>query len=205
MDLDREALEQGVAQQKLSGKARIVLRAPCDLTGLLDALPAPGRASSADVEKLLSLLHSPRPFNDSYDLVLSMGLLTQMFQLVEDTGLQSSDSLKLVLALRRHHLRTLFTLTRKGGAFVLATDVVSTTTAPELKDCSEASLGEQLARLVENRNFFTGANPAAIWKELTDDPEFETHTRDIESHDPWMWPLASTHAYLTWAVTVRVR
>jgi hypothetical protein len=120
--------------------------------------------------------------------VLSTGVLTQMFQ---------TSDIASVLAVRTRHLRLLFQLARPGGAFVLVTDVVSTATAPDLAHCAEADLPVRLAQLIEERNFFTGANPAAIWKELNESPEFSA-----VSHDPWLWPVTKAHQYLTWAVTV---
>jgi hypothetical protein len=66
-------------------------------------------------------------------------------------------------------------------------------------------LGTVLSELIESRNFFTGANPSAIGKELTEDPEFAGRTRSIESNGPWLWPVTAAHDYLTWGVTVRLK
>jgi len=127
----------------------------------------------------------------AFDIVISAGLLTQLL-------LDAADP----PAVRRRHLQLLFDLVRPGGAFVLVTDVVSSASAPAIRERAERDLPDLLARLIEERNFFTGANPAAIWKQLTEDPEFTARCARIESHDPWLWPVTSSHDYLTWAVTV---
>src|SRR5437868_8579473 len=54
VDLDRDAIEDGIARQQLSGCAHVVLHAPCDL--IEEQLP-----------------------ERRFDLVLSAGLITQMF------------------------------------------------------------------------------------------------------------------------------
>jgi hypothetical protein len=138
-------------------------------------------------------------------VVLSAGLLTQMFQSIADRALPPAPTVQLVLALRQAHLHTLFDLTRRGGVFILLTDVVSTATAPQLRSCADAQLGELLAELIEARNFFTGTNPAAIWQTLTSDPELAVRCAELAAHDPWRWPVTQAHDYLTWAVSVRTR
>jgi hypothetical protein len=181
VDIDPEALASALRRQPPPG-GRVVLHALCDLI-------------AADYTTLGG------PFN----MVLSAGILTQMFQTIEDLDLPKDIELRRVLALRSRHLRLLFDLLAPGGVFILVTDVVSTATAPELNTCCEASLSEHLETLIEARNFFTGANPAAIWKELTERPEFAGRIQRIESHDPWLWPVTESHKHLTWAVTVYTR
>ena len=126
-----------------------------------------------------------------------------MFQSVEDMGLPSEATLRLVLALRRRHLDALLELVRPGGASVLISDVVSTASARDLAICPAHELSDRMARLIEERNFFTGANPSAIWQELTGDPLFSDRIADIKVHDPWLWPITASHDYLTWALTLR--
>src|SRR5215470_12658620 len=59
VDLDREAIEVAIGRQQVSGSTRLVVHAPCDLSGE-EQLP-----------------------QGPFDLVLSAGLITQMFQSVE--------------------------------------------------------------------------------------------------------------------------
>jgi len=85
---------------------------------------------------------------------------------------------------------------------VLVSDVVSTASAPDLATCPEHELTDRLARLIDERNFFTGANPSAIWQELSGDPLFRDRIAEIKVHDPWLWPVTTSHDYLTWALTL---
>ena len=107
------------------------------------------------------------------------------------------------MALRHRHLDTLLELVTREGASVLVSDVVSTATAPDLAICPEHGLPQRLAELIEASNFFTGANPSAIWQELNGNPLFVDRIAGIKVHDPWLWPVTASHNYLTWALTLR--
>ena len=137
-DIDREALEAAVGRQHLPDAARIVLHAPCDLSGIL----AGGECADDVLHRIRA--HSLE-LDGPYDLVLSAGLLTQMYQSAEDLDFAEPATLDLVLELRRQHLRLLFDLVRPGGAFILVTDVVSTASAPDLRTCAAERLESRLA------------------------------------------------------------
>jgi hypothetical protein len=198
VDLDAAAVEAAIARQRPTLAAAVVVHAPYDLTGILE------RLGSDDVSGLLDRIQRPTlGLPSPFDVVLSAGVLTQMFQSVEDVGLPSEPTLRLVLALRRRHLGALLELVCPGGASVLVSDIVSTASAPDLAICPEHELANRLARLIEEQNFFTGANPSAIWRELSGDPVFSDRIAEITVHDPWLWPVTASHSYLTWALTLR--
>jgi hypothetical protein len=198
VDLDAAAVEAGIARQRPSPSGSVVVHAPYDLTGVLD------RLGSDDVSGLLDRIQRPTlGLPSPFDVVLSAGVLTQMFQSVEEIGLPSETTLRLVLALRRRHLVALLELVCSGGASVLVSDIVSTASAPDLAICPEHDLTNRLTKLIEEQNFFTGANPSAIWQELSGDPVFSDLLAEIKVHDPWLWPVTASHGYLTWALTLR--
>ena len=198
VDLDPEAVAAGIdRQQPLMGGA-VVTHAPFDLTGVLD------RVRSDNGSGLLESIQRPTVgLPGPFDVVLSAGVLTQMFQSIEEVGLSAEPTLRLVLALRHRHLDTLLELVTRGGASVLVSDVVSTATAPNLAICPEHGLPQRLAELIEASNFFTGANPSAIWQELNGNPLFVDRIAGIKVHDPWLWPVTASRHYLTWALTLR--
>ena len=85
----------------------------------------------------------------------------------------------------------------------MLTDVVSTATAPDLVTLREDQLEARLVELIEMRNFFTGTNPAAIWNLLVHDPDLAACIERQTFHDPWIWPITKSYAYLTFALTLR--
>ena len=138
-----------------------------------------------------------------FDVVLSAGVLSQILQLFAAARLRSEETIGLVLEARRQHLRLLLDLTHAGGAFILVTDVVSTATAPDLLALHEDLLEERLVELIEARNFFTGTSPTAIWNLLLHDQELAACIEYRTFHHPWIWPITKSHAYLTYALTLR--
>ena len=200
VDLDRAALEAAVARQQPPDASWIRLHAPHDLTGVINEL-AHGSSADALMERMrafrLPLEGSP------FDVVLSAGVLSQIFQLFADARLRAEETVGLVVEARRQHFQLLLDLTRAGGALVLVTDVVSTATAPDLAALREDQLEARLVELIEARNFFTGTNPTAIWNLLVHDPELAACIEHRTFHDPWIWPITKSHAYLTCALTLR--
>jgi hypothetical protein len=69
---------------------------------------------------------------------------------------------ELVMAVRNRHLEIILELLNPRGVGVLVTDFVATETAPELAQLDELLLPRAAAKWIEERNFFTGANPFAI-------------------------------------------
>jgi hypothetical protein len=200
VDLDRAALEAAVARQQVPDVSWIRLHAPHDLTGVIDELT---HGSSADALKerirafRLPLQGSP------FDVVLSAGMLSQMFQSFADARLRADETVGLVVEARRQHFQLLLDLTRAGGACVLVTDVVSTATAPDLAALREDQLEARLGELIEARNFFTGTNPTAIWNLLAQDLELVARIEHRTFHAPWIWSITKSHAFLTCALTLR--
>jgi hypothetical protein len=78
-------------------------------------------------------------------------------------------------------------LTRPGGRLVLVTDVVSSTTFPDLARIPADRLGGTVLRLIQARNFFTGANPFVLWRLLQTEPDLAGQTADVQLVGPWLW------------------
>ena len=203
VDIDADAVRAGISHQMASEDHGFVVHAPFDLTGVLDRLAAYSVTSGNVTELLAEISRSASGLPGPFDIVLSAGVMTQLFQCVADLKLPARASLALILGLRLRHLKELLELTRPGGRCILVSDVVSTASAPYLRKCAEDELPGLLAKLIEQRNFFTGANPAAMWQQLIGDPSLRVLFTDIETYDPWLWPVSTSHAYLTWALSLR--
>jgi hypothetical protein len=154
VDLDVAAVRAGLARQGLAQAEAIQVHGPLDLSGILDRLPT-DRPDENAADSLRDLLAHHRCVVPGwpFELTMSAGLLTQLLQSVIDSSLAPRDVAPVSLALRDKHLADLVHLTRPGGTLVLVTDVVSTTTAPQLLEAAPAELEDQMAELVASRNF----------------------------------------------------
>jgi hypothetical protein len=195
VDLDPAPAEAAVRRAGPGGRAHVV--APVDLTGALDLLAGVGDGSATlDVLGARLDAHLVDLPGAPFDATVSLGVLTQLMQAVIDGGVSAEHVPALSLAVRDKHLRDLVALTRPGGTCVLVTDIVSTTTAPELLDAGTDALEGHLARLVATRNFFTGTNPYRLVE------RFEARA-DIAAArwvGPWLWQLTADRAHLAAAV-----
>jgi hypothetical protein len=210
LDLDDEALAQGVARQGVAGHPSLHHYGGVDVTGMLEAIASwsphtPIRpedlAACADepVRHIGALLPGP------FDCVASTCLLSQLIlSLVYAVGEGHPQFLGLMQAVRAGHLRLLTHLLAPGGTAVLITDVVSSETFPTLGSIPEGSLAGLLNQLVRDRNFFHGVNPAVLSSLPAQDPILKAQVADLELIPPWRWDLGP-RLYLVWAMRYRKR
>jgi len=177
-----------------------------DLTGILELLEWV-QEGHTDVDQVLSALaiHQTEVPGAPFDVTVSLGVLTQLFQAVVDAGFTSDQVPRVSLALRNKHLHDLVRLTRPGGTCVMVTDIVSTATAPHLLHTPETELEPEMARLVAARNFFTGANPYRIVAVLEDDPEFREEVCNVCLSNPWLWAVTRDRHHLVCAIIISRR
>jgi hypothetical protein len=203
VDLDVDAVRAGLASLGLAHSEAIQVHGPIDLSGILDRLPPGGLGQ--DAAGLLDLLAHHRCVIPSqpFAVTLSAGMLTQLLQSVVDASLTPTDIVPVCLALRDKHLLDLVHLTRSGGTLILVTDVVSTTTAPQLLNATRTGLEGQMAELVASRNFFTGTNPYRIIALLEEDERFRDLVVDVRMVEPWLWRVTADRDHLTCAILAR--
>jgi hypothetical protein len=96
-------------------------------------------------------------------------------------------------------------LTRPGGALVIVTDIVSTTSAPWLLQVADAQLEDEMASLIASKNFFTGTNPYRIVALLEEEPSLAEHVCDVELLDPWLWAVTPDRHHLITAIVAHRR
>jgi hypothetical protein len=205
VDVDPDAVCSGLARRGVAGSTAARVHGPLDLTGILDRLPAqagdrPQEERAANT--LLEVLDGHRcavpgrPFG----VTVSACALTQLLQSVVDSALAPQAAVRVILGLRDKHLGDLLRLTRPAGTAVLITDVVSTTTAPQLLTATPAELGERMAALVAARNFFTGTNPYRIVALLGGDERFRDLVSEVRLLDPWLWRVTADRQHLVCAI-----
>jgi hypothetical protein len=124
-------------------------------------------------------------------------VLTQLLQSVVTSSLDADDTIAVSLAVRDRHLADLANLTAEGGAMVLITDVVATTTAPQLRTAGD--LEAAMEDLVGGGNFFTGANPYRVAALV--EARFESTTLTA----PWLWAVTPDRSHLTCAIVATHR
>lgn len=199
VDIDESALREGVARQGLHDDPRIAIHGPVDVTGCLQELCQLDRSSSLEVvREITTALGTSRPTYEvpAADVVLSTGLLSQ---LVEIATLSISSEhvgfVELVQALRLQHLRMLAELTRPKGTMILTSEVVSSTTAPQLLTTTEQDLPSVLSLLLLQGNFFSGLHPGLIGQTLQTDPVLSEQIEHLQVEGPWLWDfVARTYA-----------
>lgn len=210
VDLDPEALIEGVKRQGMTGPGRLHLHAAIDVTGVagLMALWSPENPPT-DRELGFCIEHAaeaPAPeLAGPFDVVGSTCLLTQLIHAaIGAVGETHPRLLDLIMAIRQRHLLLMAELLAAGGTGVLVSDIVSTDTAPALADAAETQLPELVARLINERNFFTGANPAVLHRLFVTDPRIQPLVTDVQLSRPWLWRLGS-RSYAVCSLTVRRR
>lgn len=200
VDLDGEAMAEALHRHDLQSDHRIRLHGGCDVSGLLDA--APGEADERNLAAAIDN-HALPLIAETYDVVLSAGVLTQLFQSVAEYGLDPDATIALTLRMRDHHLTELTRLVRRGGHAILVTDTVATSTAPRLHEVAEDELEPAMAALVADSNFFTGTNPYRVVAVLEEGTPFAGLIAEVRLHDPWLWAVTPDREHLTYAITWR--
>jgi threonine dehydrogenase-like Zn-dependent dehydrogenase len=174
VDIDEPAMVHGAALQGATGAVQLHC---ADVTGPLPDVLARG----------------------GFDVVASTCLLSQLVRAaVQAWGADHPQVGERALALRDRHLELLVELARPGGRAILVTDFVSDTTYPRLLTIGDDDDLAALERtLVEARNFFTGANPFAIRRAISN--HAAVASQRVEGR--WIWRPAD-RAFLVVALSV---
>ncbi len=197
VDVDGESLARAVRRTPQPSDS-VLLHAPVDIAAPLLSLTSndlqPVAENSEHVAASLQALSAAdadlgiRP--RSCAAVVSLCLLTQLVgsltEMISETHPLYASAVR---AIRIGHLRRMLQLLRPGGIAVLVTDIVSSETVPELPDTPEAELGPLIRRLVNERNFFTGVNPAVVLSDLNMLERLPSGPEVAQVFDPWLWHM----------------
>ncbi|MFT5327701.1 MAG: hypothetical protein ACI8P0_005593 [Planctomycetaceae bacterium] len=212
VDLDEDALADGVRRARLeNAQGTIHLHAGLDLCGVFSGLanidPTDEAATQGDIAALAEAameFSTPaglgRSITAGFDTVASVGLLSQLIEGILSRIPNPETALPLITAVRTRHLRLLLQLARPGGYGVLVTEIVSSDSASEIASTSEEALPVLLRNVLQQENFFTGLNPAALLTTFHNDPELSQIVARVQTHAPWKWDFL----YRTYAVTAFV-
>ncbi|HET6146986.1 MAG TPA: hypothetical protein VFH68_05600 [Polyangia bacterium] len=202
VDLDEEALRRAVARQNPTVAAKLVTRAPIDLSGAMAELPRWSGAtlSSAHLARLARTAFDNvmAALPDRYDTVLSACLLSQIMHGCH-VALGSHAQLAAIgAALAAAHLRALLTLARPGGRVVFVTDTVSSETYPLVELWGEQAPGALLAQLDQVNNVLSGTSVSFLRRVLSAETSLMAgRPRLIE---PWLWQMHPDVTMLVYAL-----
>lgn len=205
VDLDRRALDRGVADQRAEGHPQLRLFGGVDLTGMLDVLATWSPTTAIHTDDLRRLAESPTrlippALGGPYDVVASTCLLRPILGAIyHAVGEGHPQFAELVRAIRAGHLRLLNDLVAPGGASLLITDIVSSDTLPGLPELPEPALPGLLRQIDTEKNHFHGVGPADLAAAFR---RSASPGASLSSASPWRWTLHS-RVYLVWALQSR--
>jgi hypothetical protein len=203
VDVDGKALMRAVARQPAPVRARLKRHA-LDLSGLSPrrlerwrrAPPEPSEieaAAAGAMEGILDKLEGPA--GGAFEVVASTCMLTQLaFSVARALGDRHPALEAVRLALMRTHLSTLISLVTPGGAALLATDLVSSTTFDLPRDRDAAEL---MREVVQKGAGYFAANPEILAGLLS-----EVATPELLP--PWLWTGPLERTYLVYALRLRL-
>jgi SAM-dependent methyltransferase len=207
VDLDENALARAVERLDENAAGRVQRYCPIDLSGILPVLESwvlHRNPSNAEISAVIrTALAAPRPDVGAFDVVASTCMLTQLIDSVYMAlPTEHPRCVELVMAVRNRHLEIILELLNPGGVGVLVTDFVATETAPELAQLDELLLPQAAMKWIEERNFFTGANPFAIRDYYNRSREPGPCAENAQVKGPWRWDIGAKQLAVC-AVTFR--
>lgn len=208
VDLDGEALVQGVARQGLKDNPAVRCYGGLDVTGMIDDLAAWTPASALTPEDVAALVREPVRQVDSvisgpFDVVASTCLLSELVDgVVRAVSVRHPRFVELLHSVRLGHLHLLAHLLARSGTAILISDCVSSETFPALGSVPDDELPATLARLIREGNFFHGLNPFRIIALFRDNPILAREAASPKLLRPWRWDFGP-RLYAVWAIRFR--
>jgi hypothetical protein len=210
VDLDDEAISEGVNRQLPGEQPQLHQHGHCDITGVTHLLAnwsADSVPTNDELDACLAELAQVPQLGlpSNFDVVASVCVLTQLFDSVVGTlGESHPRFVEFITAIRTQHLQLMLNLLRPGGTGVLITDIVASTTLPQLLTIPDADLLPTISRAINERNFFTGTNPAILESLFRTHPAIAPQVTRIRHSPPWRWQLLNkVHAVYAIEVTRR--
>lgn len=213
VDIDPVAMDFGIKRQMVDrqGDLHRIQCCAMDLCGWT-AIPEPVLQSLQspspmwpEILSSISKYTVPMPDSESFDVVASMCVLSQIVSPVMEVSANDPDPAQLSIAVqcRRAHLDLMWRLAGDHGAVVLITDFVATDSSPDLWYMASDQLAQKMMQLIRDGNFFSGVNPRVIASDIASHPRVKTGAARVQLHPPWLWKLYDARGYLVAAFTVQ--
>ena len=202
IDIDRDAVVGGVERQLGESDEpheKISVPEPWELTGIANLLTRFSSSAPSDQSAMLDTMFqrlresNVAPWAGAFDVVASVGLLSQLVHSVTQWMEGQAEMLRVIQAVRRQHVLQCIEMLRSGGTGLLVVDFVSTDTAPLLLAANPHELSKVARGLINDRNFFTGLNPAQIEQILLTDEVISPQIAGLQVNGPWLWDFGPRH------------
>jgi hypothetical protein len=209
-DVDPEAVARAQARVSAEARARLVVHAPVDLSGIFDRLDGwakkpPAVDAIADaVEGAVEALNERLP--GAFDLVVSCCLLTQLhLVLLEVVGDRHPRFEELRVAVNHIHVLSVATqLAAAGGIGLLVTDLTSNAHYPPLDHLPpDADLGKLMSDLVHAGNVIGATHPGILSGIIRHDDELRAQYDVRFPVGPWLWHNGPAQTYLVYGLEIR--
>ncbi|MEZ6041334.1 MAG: hypothetical protein R3C20_12570 [Planctomycetaceae bacterium] len=214
VDLDENAVN-AAADRHPQLKDKLRIHAPVDIAWpLCDAAMVHEKPDSQDTAstKKLAWLQQLQETDavqslPRCDVVVSLCLFSQLVDSLSQilgqrhegkdgitrTSIADPQALELaVQALRKGHLSRMKTLCHSAGQILFVTDVVSSSTLPELSTTQQSELPNVLKQAFAKGNFFTGCHPDRTSSDFAEIVCNGDRTR-MQITAPWIWMMGSRH------------
>jgi hypothetical protein len=209
VDIDPEAIERARARVSTQARARLVVQAPVDLSGIFDKLDAwvkkpPSVDTIADaVEEGVGALDDRLP--GSFDVVVSCCVLTQLhLALLEVTGDRHPRFEEFRVALNHIHVLTVATQLGPGGVGLLVTDLTSSEHYPPLDHLPpDADVGKLMSDLVHVGNVIGATHPGILSGIIRHDDELKAKYGVRFPVGPWLWHNGPSQTYLVYGLEIK--
>jgi hypothetical protein len=224
VDLDTDALAQGVGRQQCHDSPRLRLHAPVDLSAVAEFVShwkqSPPNETQifeclrrmeapTDVQELLrepQHLERPGGFrpacrnSSGFDLVLSPCVLSQLLIGIRDAiGSTHPRYPALRAALRRRHIQAMVDLLAPGAKGVLVIDLACSEDFPDLASVPQEQAADLMRTLIQRRKCFTALTPAEM--SLAMRPFFDRGAIiSLRLAQPWIWHLGLRKSLLVYAI-----
>lgn len=187
VDLDRQAMAEGVQRQSPPAPGGIRLHGGIDLTGILKNLDTwerfrPGRESIAHCIREARAF-AGLPFPGRFQVVASICLLSQLIDTVVSVTGPKAVPLELVGALQQRHLRLLAELLLPGGDGHLVTDFALERGDPW--PARETSPRPESAGAPEDA--FLGLSPRELCALAGNDAILRSRVGKVRVSPSWLW------------------
>ena len=205
IDLDEQAIQRARSRQLAAVAAKVVLRAPIDVSGALSELPRLrgktvsaaqlGALSRTAVDNVVAALP------ERFDTVLSACLMSQIMHSCS-VALSSHPQLAPIgNALAVAHLRALLALVRPGGRVVFVTDTVSSDTYPLRELWGQQAPAALLAHLDQTGNVLSGTGITFVRQVLAAESSLLAERPRLV--EPWLWQMHEDVTMMVYALTLR--